>query len=33
MISLGRELASKYNLIPENKSKFQRGLELLGVME
>lgn len=33
MISLGRELASKYNLIPENKSKFQRGLELLGVIE
>ncbi len=33
MIDLGRELAAKYNLKPENKSKFQRGLELLGISE
>lgn len=33
MIELGRELAAKYNLKPENKSKFQRGLELLGIAE
>ncbi len=30
MIALGRELASKYNLEPGNKSKFRIGLELLG---
>lgn len=31
MVRLGQELTLKYNLIPENKSKFQRGLELLGI--
>lgn len=31
MISLGRELASKYNLQNGEKSKYQRGLELLGL--
>jgi len=31
MIALGRELAAKYNLQAGNKSKFQRGLELLGL--
>jgi len=31
MIALGKELASKYNLKPGNKSKYQRGLELLGL--
>lgn len=30
MIALGHELAVKYNLKPGNKSKYQRGLELLG---
>ena len=30
MIALGEELAAKYNLTASNKSKFQRGLELLG---
>lgn len=30
MIALGNELAAKYNLKPGNKSKYQRGLELLG---
>ena len=33
MVALGRELAAKYNLVPENKSKFQRGLELMGMIE
>ena len=31
MIALGKELAAKYNLTPGNKSKYQRGLELLGL--
>ncbi len=31
MIALGRELAQKYNLKAENKSKYQRGLELIGL--
>ena len=31
MVKLGQELTLKYNLVPENKSKFQRGLEILGV--
>ncbi len=31
MIALGNELAAKYNLQAGNKSKFQRGLELLGL--
>ncbi|MBR5129413.1 MAG: CYTH domain-containing protein [Firmicutes bacterium] len=30
MIELGRELATKYNLVEGSKSKFQVGLELLG---
>ncbi|MBQ4650489.1 MAG: CYTH domain-containing protein [Firmicutes bacterium] len=29
MIALGEELASKYNLVSNDQSKFQRGLELL----
>ena len=33
MIALGNELAAKYNLKPGNKSKYQRGLELLGFTE
>lgn len=33
MIALGNELAAKYNLTPGNKSKYQRGLELLGFTE
>ena len=32
MIALGRELAVKYNLKPGNKSKYQRGLELMGIL-
>lgn len=32
MIALGEELASKYNLKPGNRSKYQRGLELLGIL-
>ena len=32
MIALGSELASKYNLEPGNRSKYQRGLELLGIL-
>jgi len=31
MVALGEELASKYNLIPCDKSKYQRGMELLGL--
>ena len=31
MIALGNELAVKYNLKPGNQSKYQRGLELLGL--
>jgi inorganic triphosphatase YgiF len=31
MIALGRELAAKYNLKAGEKSKFQRGIELLGI--
>lgn len=31
MIALGTELATKYNLKAEDKSKYQRGLELLGL--
>ena len=31
MVMLGQELAFKYNLVPENKSKFQRGIELLNI--
>jgi len=31
MIALGRELAAKYNLQAGEKSKYQRGLELLGL--
>lgn len=31
MLALGKELAAKYNLTPGNKSKYQRGLELLGL--
>ena len=31
MIALGRELAVKYNLKPGNQSKYQRGLQLLGL--
>jgi len=31
MVALGRELAQKYNLKPGNASKYQRGLELLGL--
>ena len=31
MIALGNQLATRYNLKAGNKSKFQRGLELLGV--
>ena len=33
MIALGNELAVKYNLKPGDKSKYQRGLELLGMEE
>ena len=33
MIALGNELAAKYNLKPGDKSKYQRGLELLGFTE
>lgn len=33
MVDLGNELAVKYNLKPGNKSKYQRGLELLGFIE
>ncbi|MCI6013259.1 MAG: CYTH domain-containing protein [Firmicutes bacterium] len=33
MMALGQEIAAKYNLKPENKSKYQRGLELLGITE
>ena len=32
MVDLGGELASKYNLQTSDKSKYQRGLELLGVI-
>lgn len=32
MIALGTELATRYNLKAGNKSKFQRGLELLGLI-
>ena len=31
MIALGQELASKYNLVTSDKSKFRRGLELMEV--
>lgn len=31
MIALGRELATKYNLKAGEKSKFKRGIELLGI--
>lgn len=31
MVALGEELAAKYNLIPSDKSKYQRGLQLLGL--
>ena len=31
MVALGTELAAKYNLKAGNKSKYQRGLELLGI--
>ena len=33
MLALGNELAVKYNLTPGEKSKYQRGLELLGFTE
>lgn len=33
MLALGEELAQKYNLQAGNKSKYQRGLELLGVIK
>ena len=32
MVALGGELAAKYNLQTSDKSKYQRGLELLGVI-
>lgn len=32
MVALGGELAAKYNLKTSDKSKYQRGLELLGVI-
>ena len=32
MVALGGELAAKYNLVASDKSKYQRGLELLGVI-
>ena len=32
MVALGGELAAKYNLETSDKSKYQRGLELLGVI-
>ena len=32
MVALGSELATKYNLEAGDKSKYQRGLELLGVI-
>ena len=31
MIALSEELAAKYNLIPNDESKYQRGLKLLGL--
>ena len=31
MMHLGEELAAKYNLVPSNHSKFQKGLMLLGL--
>jgi len=33
MVALGRELAVKYNLKPGNVSKYQRGLELMGLLQ
>ncbi len=32
MVALGNELAAKYNLKTSNRSKYQRGLELLGAV-